>query len=43
MGYANWAAKRGVPIDAIQVEGEADYDGATTAAGLQHVPLLTPE
>jgi uncharacterized OsmC-like protein len=26
MGYANWAAKLGVPIEAIEVEVEADYD-----------------
>ncbi len=26
MGYANWAAKLGVPIQAIEVEVEADYD-----------------
>lgn len=26
IGYANWAAKLGVSIDAIEVEVEADYD-----------------
>ena len=37
IGYANWAAKLGVPIDAIEVAVEADYD-ARGSYGLADVP-----
>jgi len=29
MGYAQWAAKFGVPLDTIEVDVEADYDAVT--------------
>ncbi len=37
MGYANWAARLGVPIDEIEVDVEADYD-ARGSYGLADVP-----
>jgi uncharacterized OsmC-like protein len=37
IGYALWAAKRGVPIDGISVEVQADYD-ARGHYGLDDVP-----